>query len=43
MSQITLKQKEMCDKTIEIKPFLLGCVPDHYKAQEMLKKAIEKD
>ena len=33
----------MCDKAIEIKPFLLGCIPDRYKTQEMLKKAIEKD
>ena len=38
-----LKTQEMCDKAIEIEPFLLGCVLDRYKTQEMLKNAIEKD
>ena len=38
-----LKTQEMCDKAIEIEPFLSGCVLDRYKTQEMLKNAIEKD
>ena len=37
-----LKTQKICDKAIEIEPFLLLCIPDRYKAQEMFKKAIEK-
>ena len=36
------KTQKMCDKPIEIEPFLLGYVPDRYKTQEMFEKAIEK-
>ena len=38
-----LKTQEMCDKAIEIEPFLLGCILDRYQTQEMLTKASEKD
>ena len=31
----------MCDKLIEIEPFLFGCALDRYKTQEMFKKATE--
>ena len=37
------KTQKMCDKSIEIEQFLLGCVLDCYKTQKMLKKATEKD
>ena len=30
-----LKTQEMCNKAVRIEPGLLGCIPEHFKTQEM--------
>ena len=40
MSLITQK---MCEKAIEVGPWHLKNVPDHFKTQGMCKKAVKKD
>ena len=33
----------MCDKAVELYPWMLEYVPDQFKTQEMCNKAVEKD
>ena len=36
-------KKEMCIKAVEVDPWQLEVIPDHYKTQEACERAIEKD
>ena len=33
----------MCNKVVNTMPKVFRCIPDHFKTQDMCKKAVEKD